>query len=71
MYATEKHVDQILEHDVNSQTYSDLSDAASLLEAYENSLRQKRQLLEIKLRKHYLNQYIELHGMRRLHIKTW
>ena len=60
MYATEKLVNQILEQEVNSQTYSDLSDAVSLLEIYENRLRQTRQLLNIKLRKHYLNQYLEL-----------
>jgi hypothetical protein len=70
MYAMEKLVNQILEQDVNSQTCSDLSDAASLLEIYENSLRQKRQLLDLKLRKHYLNQYLELHRNRRLHSNT-
>ena len=61
MYTADDLVKQVLENEVNSQTYSELSDIVSLLEIYETSLREKRQLMNLKLRKYYINQYMELH----------
>lgn len=61
MSTTDNLVNQILGQGVNSQTYSEISDASSLLEIYETSLRQKRQLMNLKLRKYYIDQYLELH----------
>jgi len=61
MYIADDLVKQVLENEVNSQTYSELSDIVSLLEIYETSLREKRQLMNLKLRKYYINQYLELH----------
>ena len=61
MSSAENLVNQILANEVNSQTYSELSDAVSLLEIFETRLREKRQLMNLKLRKYYLNQYLELH----------
>ena len=61
MSTTEELVNQLLKNEVNSQTYSKLSDAVNLLEIYEISLRKKRQLMNLKLRKYYMEQYLELH----------
>jgi hypothetical protein len=61
MSSAENLVTQILANEVNSQTYSELSDTVSLLEIFETRLREKRQLMNLKLRKYYLNQYLELH----------
>jgi len=61
MFTAENLVNQILKNEVNSQTYSELSDTVNLLEVFETSLREKRQLMNLKLRKYYLNQYLELH----------
>ena len=61
MSSAENLVNQILANEVNSQTYSELSDAVSLLDIFETRLREKRQLMNLKLRKYYLNQYLELH----------
>lgn len=61
MSTAENLVNQIFSNEVNSQTYSELSDIVSLLEIFETSLREKRQLMNLKLRKYYMNQYLELH----------
>lgn len=61
MSTAENLVNQIFSNEVNSQTYSELSDIVSLLEIFETSLREKRQLMNLKLRKYYMNQYMELH----------
>jgi len=61
MSTTENLVTQILSNEVNSQTYSELSDIVNLLEIFETSLREKRQVMNLKLRKYYMNQYLELH----------
>jgi hypothetical protein len=60
MSTSETLVNQLLENDVTSQNYSELRDAMRLLEIYETSLREKRQIMSIKLRKYYMNQYMEL-----------
>jgi len=61
MSTAENLVTQILSNEVNSQTYSELSDIVNLLEIFETSLREKRQVMNLKLRKYYMNQYLELH----------
>ena len=61
MSTAENLVNQIFSNEVNSQTYSELSDIVSLIEIFETSLREKRQLMNLKLRKYYMNQYMELH----------
>lgn len=61
MSTAENLVNQIFSNEVNSQTYSELSDIVSLIEIFETSLREKRQLMNLKLRKYYMNQYLELH----------
>jgi len=61
MSTTENLVNQLLKNEIDSQTYSELSDAMSLLEIYETSLRKKRQLMDLMLRKYYMDQYLELH----------
>ena len=60
MSTAETLVNQLLKNEVTLQNYSDLRDAMRLLEMYETSLREKRQLMNLKLRKYYMNQYMEL-----------
>jgi hypothetical protein len=57
---SEALINQLLENEVTSQNYSELSEAMKLLEIHETSLRNKRQLMSLKLRKYYMNQYLEL-----------
>ena len=51
----------ILENKVTSQNYQEISDTINLLEMYEAVLREKRQLLNLNLRKYYMNQYLEVY----------
>ena len=52
-------VNHILENEVTSENYSELSDVTKLLEIFEDSFRNKRQIMSIKLRKYHMEQYIE------------
>jgi hypothetical protein len=54
-------VNHIIKNEVTSENYSELSDITKLLEIFEESFRNKRQLMSIKLRKYYMEQYIEKH----------
>lgn len=60
MSTAETLVNQLLENDVTSENYSEMRDAMRLIEIYETSLREKRQIMSLKLRKYYMNQYMEL-----------
>jgi len=54
----------ILENNVTSQNYREISDTVNLLEMYEEVLRKKRQLLSLGLRKYYMNDYLEVYKKR-------
>jgi len=52
-------VNHLIEKEITSENYSELSDVIKLMEIFEASFRNKRQLMSIKLRKYYMDQYIE------------
>ena len=52
-------VNPIIKKEVTPDNYSDISDLTKLLEIFEASFRNKRQLMSIKLRKYYMEQYLE------------
>lgn len=54
-------VDKLAGIDITSNNYQEASDAASLLEILEASIREKRQLIGLKLGEHYMNKYLERH----------
>jgi hypothetical protein len=61
MTTAESLVTQIMEKTVSSQNYSEISDVIGLLEIYEATLREKRQLMSLRLRNYYMNQVMDLH----------
>jgi hypothetical protein len=64
MSSAENLAGRILENNVTSQNYREISDAVKLLEMYEAVIRDKKQLLSLNLRKYYMKQYFELHEKR-------